>query len=79
MARKMSDAKYRANNRYIAKNYEQLAIRVKNGKRDIYKQLAESRGQSLAEMITSLLDGLAIDAGLMVPDDNGPEEDPEEE
>ena len=79
MPQRYSQAKYEANRRYDDKAYDRLAIRVRKGRRDIYKQLAELRGESLAGMIINLLDGLAIDAGLMTPEDNGPEEDPEEE
>ena len=36
--------------------YDRLAIRVKKGKREEYKALADRRGVSLAGLITGLLD-----------------------
>lgn len=64
---------------YQDRNYDRLAIRVKKGRRDVYKQLAELRGESLAGMITRVLDQMATDAGLAIPEDNITEEDLEEE
>lgn len=40
-----------ANARYIEKAYDSLAVRVKKGKRDYYKQEAAKRGLSLASLI----------------------------
>ena len=42
--------------RYNAKAYDQLAIRVPKGKREVYKAFAESRGISLARLITELIE-----------------------
>lgn len=42
--------------RYNAKTYDQIAIRVPKGKRDTYKAFAESRGKSLAGLITELIE-----------------------
>lgn len=51
-----TQAHNRANQKYQSKAYDRLAIRVKKGKREEYKQLAEKNGESLAGMITRLLD-----------------------
>lgn len=67
---------------YQNRTYDRLAIRVPKGRRDIYKQLAESRGESLAGMIISMLDKMSLEAGLMDPseairDDETAEEEEE--
>lgn len=49
-------AQKRANKKYKEKAYEQIAIRVRKGKREEYKRFAESTGESLAGLITRLLD-----------------------
>lgn len=41
---------------YQNRAYDRLAIRVKKGKRDEYKALAEKNGESLAGLIVRLLD-----------------------
>ena len=51
-----SPAQNRANQKYQNKAYDRLAVRVKKGKREEYKQAAEKNGESLAGMITRLLD-----------------------
>lgn len=51
-----SEAQKRASRKYNEKAYDQLSIRVPKGKRAEYTALAESRGLSLAKLITGLLD-----------------------
>ena len=51
-----TEAQKRANRNYKTKAYHQLAIRIKKGKREEYKQLAEKNGESLAGLIVRLLD-----------------------
>ena len=63
------------NQKYIDAIYDRLYIRVRKGKKDIYKQLADSRGESLAGMITKVLDQMAVEAGLMSETDMEKEED----
>ena len=70
MPQKYSKAQYEANRRYNSKAYEQVAIYVRKGKKDVYKKLAEMRGQSMAGMIQELLDALALDAGLQIPEES---------
>lgn len=62
-AKRQAEAKYR--NRV----YDRLAIRVPKGRRDVYKALAEVRGESLAGMIINVLDQMAVIAGLLEEDD----------
>ena len=52
----LTPAKRRANEKYIAANLEQIAIRVPKGKREEYKRFAEARGKSLAGMICELIE-----------------------
>ena len=51
-----SQAHNKANQKYQLKAYDRLYIRVKKGKKEKYTQLAEKNGESLAGMITRLLD-----------------------
>ena len=52
----ISDAKRKADTKYRKKAYDQIAIRVPKGKREEWKALADRRGESLAGIITRLLD-----------------------
>lgn len=52
----ISDAKRKADTKYRKKAYDQIAIRVPKGKREAWKELADRRGESLAGIITRLLD-----------------------
>lgn len=51
-----TQAQNKATQRYIAKNYDDIKIRVPKGKRDEYKQLAESSGKSLNQYIIDLIE-----------------------
>lgn len=52
----ISDAKRKADTKYRKKAYDQIAIRVPKGKREEWKALADRRGESLAGIITRLLE-----------------------
>ena len=55
-------AQGKAVNKYIAKNYDQIIIRIPKGHREIYKAYAEKQGLSLNALIVKLLDeNMAID------------------
>lgn len=47
----VSDAKRKANEKYTARNYEQIAFRVRKGVRQEWHVLAHARGLSLAGLI----------------------------
>lgn len=49
----VSDSKRRANEKYTARNYEQIAFRVRKGIRAEWKCAAEKRGLSLAGLIVT--------------------------
>lgn len=51
-----SEAQKRASQKYNEKSYDQLSIRVPKGKREEYKNFAEQKGMSLAQLIVSLLE-----------------------
>ena len=51
-----SKAQGKAVNKYIAKNYDQIIVRIPKGKREIYKEHAEAKGKSLNALIIELLD-----------------------
>ncbi len=51
-----SEVNRRASEKHIAANYEQLVLRVRKGKRDKIKQLAESQGKSMQAYIFSLIE-----------------------
>lgn len=50
------ESRLRANANYIAKAYEQIAIRVPKGKRDEWKAAADAAGKSLAQFITDAVE-----------------------
>lgn len=52
---KNSKAKIEANNRYNAKAYEEIKLRVKKGEKDLIKSYAESQGKSLNGYIYDLI------------------------
>ena len=54
MAYKPSQSK--AVTKYIAKNYDQVSLRIPKGTRKKYKAYAESQGKSLNALIIELLD-----------------------
>ena len=53
MAYKPSQSK--AVTKYIAKNYDQISLRIPKGTREKYKAYAESQGKSLNALIIELL------------------------
>lgn len=54
MAYKPSQSK--AVTKYIARNYDQVSLRIPKGTREKYKAYAESQGKSLNALIIELLD-----------------------
>lgn len=52
---KNSKARIEANNRYNAKAYEEIKLRVKKGEKDLIKSYAESNGKSLNGYIIDLI------------------------
>ncbi|MCL2053283.1 MAG: hypothetical protein FWG90_02425 [Oscillospiraceae bacterium] len=53
---KISEAKYKANNEYIAKSYDRIELKVKKGRKEIIKGVAEKQGKSLNGYINDLID-----------------------
>lgn len=52
----MGKAATTSKNKYNAKAYDQIPLRAPKGKRDIYKNFAESKGMSLNAWALSLMD-----------------------
>lgn len=53
---KYTEAQNKATQKYIAKAYDQVSLRVPKGKRELYKAHAESKGKSLNQLIVDLLE-----------------------
>lgn len=51
-----TEAQNKATQKYISKAYDQFSVRVPKGKREIYKNHAESKGKSLNQLVIELLD-----------------------
>ena len=51
-----NEARNQASQKYNKEHLEQIAIRVRKGKREEYKEHAEKRGESLAGLIIRLLE-----------------------
>ena len=54
----------KATAKYNQKNYDVVSVRIKKGKKDKYKQLADSKGVSFAQLVQSVLDEECEKAGL---------------
>ena len=65
-----TEAGKRATDRYVAKNYDKIILKVRKGKRDRIHQLADSLGTSTQALIISLLEKEAERVGfdLSVPE-----------
>jgi len=48
----VSEARRRANEKYNAKAYDQILLRVKKGQKEVIQAHADSRGESMAAFIT---------------------------
>lgn len=62
---KNSEAKIRANNKWNAKAYDDMKLRVKKGERDRLKAYADSQGMSLNNFVCSCL-SYCIEQGIDV-------------
>ena len=51
-----TDRQNKATQKYIKENLEQISFRVPKGKKDEYKEFAESRGLSLTALIVQLIE-----------------------
>ena len=51
----ISEARYKANKKYNAKAYDNIAFTVPKGERDFIKSAAEAAGESLAEYIRNAI------------------------
>lgn len=51
----MSKTSTEVKNRWNAKAYDQLSLRVKKGEKEIIKAFAESKGKSLNQFVTELI------------------------
>lgn len=51
-----SEAHKRASIKYIKDNYDEILIRVRKGKKEVYKSYAKSKGISLTQLIIDMLD-----------------------
>lgn len=53
---KYTEARRRANEKYNAKAYDELKIRVPKGKKDVLKAHAQSKGESLNSFVNRAID-----------------------
>lgn len=51
-----SEAHKRASIKYIKENYDEILIRVRKGRKEVYKAYAESQGKSLTQFIIEIID-----------------------
>lgn len=52
----MGTAKTKAQNKWVSKTYDRVALLVPKGKKDLIKAYAEGQGQSLNAYINDLID-----------------------
>lgn len=53
---KYSEAQNKSTQKYIAKAYDQISVRIPKGKREEYKAHAEAKGKSLNQLIVELIE-----------------------
>lgn len=53
---KYTEARRRANEKYNAKTYEEIKVRVHKGQKDIIKAHAESKGESVNSFVNRAID-----------------------
>lgn len=53
---KYTEARRRANEKYNAKTYEEIKVRVHKGQKDIIKAHAESKGESVNGFVNRAID-----------------------
>lgn len=53
---KYTEARRRANEKYNAKTYEEIKVRVHKGQKDIIKAHAESKGESINGFVNRAID-----------------------
>lgn len=53
---KYTEKQNKATQKFIKNNYDQISIRIPKGKRDVYKEHAESLGKSLNQLVVELLE-----------------------
>ncbi len=63
MAESSGNASTKAKNKYNAKTYDRIALQVKKGKRDIIREYAASKGESLNGFINRAIDEAMQDEG----------------
>lgn len=51
----LTSAKKRANQKYVAKTYEQLKVLVKKGQKEVIKDFAHSNGLSINAYVNKLI------------------------
>lgn len=51
-----SEVQMRATDRYVAANYDKIMFKVRKGKKDKIKQLAESQGMSMQAFIIAAIE-----------------------
>ena len=56
MAELKGNSQTMAKNKYAKKNYDDLRIQVKKGKKAVIKEVAESRGQSINGFVNEAID-----------------------
>lgn len=52
----ISEARKRANEKYVKNNYDEIKVRVPKGKKQVIKDFAESKGKSLNGFINEAID-----------------------
>ena len=52
----ISEARHRANEKYNAKAYDEIKVRVKKGKKEVIQNYAKDRGETVNNLINRLLE-----------------------
>lgn len=64
-----SDARRRANSKYLKNTVEDIKVRVPKGKKDYYKKASALAGSSLNQFIIDAIDEKIIEDGIIIPEE----------
>lgn len=64
-----SDARRRANSKYLKNTVEDIKIRVPKGKKDYYKKASALFGSSLNQFFIDAIDEKIIKEGIIIPEE----------
>ena len=72
---RISEARHRANEKWIAANLDSISVRVKKGQKAVIQQAAQSLGESTNKFITRLINAELVRLNFPVPEEEAPKDE----